>query len=133
MSRTSFQNFLSEYQNRVCEYHFQQIMNRLTRSLYGNRVDPVQCLWRFQNLVWNGLIQDFVGTLLWCVYCTCMLSHTCHTPRSWKNSQSVPKFESESEKIDILFVFHVREKTTLIWEWIFIPQNICDPITSTKG
>ena len=23
--------------------------------LYGNRVDPVQSLWRFQNLVWNGL------------------------------------------------------------------------------
>ena len=24
--------------------------------LYGNRVDPVQSLWRFPNLVWNGLI-----------------------------------------------------------------------------
>ena len=23
--------------------------------LYGNQVDPVQSLWRFQNLVWNGL------------------------------------------------------------------------------
>ena len=30
----------------------------LTRSL-RNRVDPVQSLWRFQNLVWNGLKNFF--------------------------------------------------------------------------